>query len=207
MTTELTQSERAAYIDQLAGTIEYSVWDDDRWSIISDHALITMMEMLLEREASEPEYLAWLAAHSGMTIDEVRRLDDEERVELQLTAEAAEAAKTAEMSTWPAAPVTPVPAVGYQPLELVCADDIEDTIPTWAWGFDGHGRILNAALTLFGDDPKRASPQQAAGSPQDGPTEPCQAALKATPSTSPTLRQKRLGITPLSPRCGPPTPT
>jgi len=154
MTTELTQSERAAYIDQLAGTIEYSVWDDDRWSIISDHALITMMEMLLEREASEPEYLAWLAAHSGMTIDEVRRLDDEERVELQLTAEAAEAAKTAEMSTWPAAPVTPVPAVGYQPLELVCADDIEDTIPTWAWGFDGHGRILNAALTLFGGRPE-----------------------------------------------------
>src|SRR6185312_1862229 len=122
MKTELTQSERAAYIDQLAGTIEYSVWDDDRWSIISDHALITMMEMLLEREASEPEYLAWLAAHSGMTIDEVRRLDDEERVELQLTAEAAEAAKTAEMSTWPAAPITLVPAVGYQPLELVCAD-------------------------------------------------------------------------------------
>lgn len=55
--------------------------------------------------------------------------------------------------------VTPTPTAGADPakrgrLTLAWASEIEDTVPTWAWEFDGRGRILNADLTLFAGRPQ-----------------------------------------------------
>lgn len=60
--------------------------------------------------------------------------------------------------TSPAAP-DPLPAAVQAalaptpPLRLVRASTIADTVPEWAWEYNGRGRILKAAVTLFGGRP------------------------------------------------------
>lgn len=48
----------------------------------------------------------------------------------------------------------PKPAAATSGLRAVRASSISTTVPTWAWEYDGQGRILNAAMTLFGGRPE-----------------------------------------------------
>lgn len=94
---------------------------------------------------------------SLLNMSEAHALDLTDREVARLQRMASPARRKAVQSASPTTDVAipdmkPPPSGG--PLGAVWATEIPDTIPTWAWTYDDKGRILNAALTLFGGRPE-----------------------------------------------------